>query len=126
MEPRAIASLLATGRIVIGAGLAVAPGLVTRPWIGGVADTTGARVLSAGFGARDIAIGAGLARALKSGGPAREWLLAGAFTDAVDFTATLAGRRGLPWLGVVSTGAIAATGALTSLWAASALDQPAP
>ncbi len=126
MEPRAIASLLATGRIVIGAGLTAAPGLVGRPWVGGVADTTGARALSAGFGARDIAIGAGLARALQSGGPARGWLLAGAFADAVDFTATLAARRSLPRFGVLSTGALAATGVVAGLWAARALDQPVP
>jgi hypothetical protein len=126
MEPRAIALLLATGRIVVGAGLVVAPRLVTRPWVGGVADTTGGRVLSAGFGARDMAIGAGLARALTTGGPARGWLLAGAFTDAADLTATLAARHSLPRFGVLSAGALAATGVVAGLWAARALDQPVP
>ena len=91
-----------------------------------MADTTGARVLSAGFGVRDMAIGAGLARALMTGGPAREWLLAGAFTDAADLTATLAARHSLPRFGVLSAGALAATGMVAGLWAARALDQPVP
>ena len=59
MNARTVACLVASGRIAAGVGLTFAPRLVTRPWIGEVADTTGAKVLSAGFGARDFAIGAG-------------------------------------------------------------------
>ena len=102
------------------------PDVVTRPWIGKAGDTTGARVLSAGFGARDIAIGAGTAHALLNGESPRPWLLAGAFTDAVDCFATIAGRRSLPPFGVVAIGALAGSGAAVGLWVARELDQPVP
>ena len=127
MNARTIASLVAAGRIGAGLGLAFTPGLVTRPWIGEVADTTGARVLSAGFGARDVAVG-GWARRTRCA-PAcrvREWLLAGVLTDTADLVATLAGRRGLPATGVAATSALAASGVVLGLWALRALDQPAP
>ena len=117
MHARTIASLVAAGRIGAGLGLTFAPQLVTRPWIGEVADTTGAKVLSAGFGARDVAIGAGTANALRSGGDAREWLLAGVLTDSADLIATLAGRRGLPKIGVAATSALAASGVMLGLYA---------
>ena len=126
MNARTIASLVAAGRIGAGLGLAFTPGLVTRPWIGEVADTTGARVLSAGFGARDVAVGLGTANALRSGVSVREWLLAGVLTDTADLVATLAGRRGLPATGVAATSALAASGVVLGLWALRALDQPAP
>jgi len=117
MNARAIAGLVAAGRIGAGIGLTFAPQLVTRPWIGEVADTTGAKVLSAGFGARDVAIGAGTANALRSGEGVREWLIAGVLTDTVDLVATLAGRRGLPKTGVAATSALAASGVVLGLYA---------
>jgi hypothetical protein len=127
MNARTLASLVASGRIAAGIGLALTPGLVTRPWIGAVAGTTGARVLSAGFGARDVAIGAGTLRALGSGGAVHEWLLAGALTDAADLVATVAGRRSLPAFGVAGAGALAATGVVAGVWAARELAaQPGP
>jgi hypothetical protein len=117
MDARTIASLVAVGRIGAGLGLTFAPQLVTRPWIGEVADTTGAKVLSAGFGARDVAIGAGTANALRSGEGVREWLLAGVLSDTADLLATLARRRGLPKTGVAATSALAASGVVLSLYA---------
>jgi len=126
MNARTIAGLVAAGRIAAGVGLTFAPQLVTRPWIGEVADTTGAKVLSAGFGARDFAIGAGTANALRSGENAREWLLAGVLTDTADLVATVMGRRGLPSTGVATTSAIAASGVVLGLWALRGLDQAAP
>ncbi len=117
MNARTIASLVAAGRIAAGVGLTFAPQLVTRPWIGEVADTTGAKVLSAGFGARDVAIGAGTSNALRSGEHVREWLLAGVLTDTADLVATLAGRRGLPKTGVAATSALAASGIVLGIYA---------
>jgi hypothetical protein len=117
MNARTIAGLVAAGRVGAGIGLAFTPGLVTRPWIGAVADTTGAKVLSAGFGARDVAIGAGTANALRSGEDVRAWVLAGVLTDTADLVATLAGRRGLPMTGVVATSALAASGVVLGLYA---------
>ena len=117
MNSRTIASLVAAGRIGAGLGLTFAPTVVTRPWIGEVADTTGARVLTAGFGARDLAVGLGTANALRTRQSEREWLLAGVLTDTADLVATLAGRRGLPKTGVVATSALAASGVVLGLYA---------
>ena len=116
MEANTVARSIALGRLVLGGVLTVAPGLMTRAWVG--ESTTGAKVLGAGFGARDVAIGAGLWHALASGADARPWLLAGAAGDAVDLLATLAARRSLPWLGRVGVAGFAASGAALSVWTA--------
>ncbi len=118
MDASSVARLLALGRLVLGAGLTVAPGLVARAWVGSDGASTGAKVLGAGFGARDVAIGAGLWHALDTDGDARAWLLAGAAGDVADLVATLAARRSLPLLGRVGVAAVAATGAGLSVWAA--------
>ena len=118
MEARTIAKQVAYGRIAIGAALMVKPDLVTRPWLGSVADAPGGNVLAATFGARDFAVGAGAAYALHTGGSARPWLLAAAFTDAIDAAATFATRRALPSPGAPGTVALAATGAAIGLWTA--------
>ena len=126
MEARTIAKQVAYGRIAIGAAMVV-PDLVTRPWLGAVADTTGARVLSAGFGARDIAVGAGTAYALHTGGAARPWLLAAAFTDAVDLAATFATRRALPARRARPRRVLGRDGRRPpALWSARELAQPTP
>ena len=84
MLARTIAKQVAYGRIAVGAALLVKPGLVTGRWLGPVAETPGGRVLAVTFGARDLAVGAGAAYALHTGGAARPWLVAAAFTDTVD------------------------------------------
>jgi hypothetical protein len=127
MTAETIAKQVAYGRIAIGAALVLAPKLVLRPWIGEVGNATGARVVGAGFGARDIVVGAGAIHALSTGGPVRPWLLGSAFSDAVDFAATFAGRRALPAGGAAATCILAATGAAASLWTARELGaQPTP
>ena len=118
MDASSLARLIALGRIGLGAGLTVAPGLVGRTWVGADGATKGARVMGAGFGARDVAIGAGLWRALDSGADTRPWLLAGGAGDVVDLVATLAARRSLPLLGRVGVAAFAASGAALSVWTA--------
>jgi hypothetical protein len=126
MTAETIAKQLSYGRVAIGAALVLAPQLVLRSWLGEVGNTTGARVLGAGFGARDIVVGAGAIHALNTGGPVRPWLLASAFTDAVDVAATFAGRRALPPAGAAATCVLAATGVAASLWTARELSQPLP
>jgi hypothetical protein len=123
MTARTIAKQAAYGRIAVGAALILTPKLVLRPWIGEVANKTGARVLGAGFGARDIVVGAGAIHALSTGGPVRPWLLGGAFADAVDLAATFAARRSLPAPGAAATCVLAATGVAAGLWTAR---QPTP
>jgi hypothetical protein len=115
MEATTVARQIALGRIALGGVLTVAPGLVSRMWVGDA--TTATKVLGAGFGARDVAIGAGLWRALDEGRDVKPWLLAGAAGDVADLVATLAARRSLPPLGVLVSG-VAAAGAGLSVWAA--------
>ena len=79
-------------------------------------------MLAVTFGARDLAVGAGAAYALHTGGAARPWLLAAAFTDTVDALATLAARRSLPSPGALGTVALAAIGAAVGAWTASQLE----
>jgi hypothetical protein len=118
MEARTIAKQIAYGRMAIGAVLMAKPDLVTRPWLGPVADAPGGNVLAVTFGARDFAVGAGTAYALHRGAAARPWLLAAVFTDAVDAAATFATRRALPSPGAPGTVALAATAAAIGVWTA--------
>jgi hypothetical protein len=122
MQARTIAKQIAYGRIAIGAALVVKPGLVTGRWVGPVADSPGGRVLAVAFGARDLAVGAGTAYALHTGGSAKPWLVAATFTDAVDAVATFAARRSLPAAGAIGTVALAAASAAVGAYTAGALE----
>ena len=58
-----IARFVAAGRIGFGVALIVAPERVTSLWLGSDAGRPGARVVTRGLGARDLALGlSGLAR----------------------------------------------------------------
>src|SRR3954451_19043598 len=118
MSARTIAKQIAYGRAAIGAALVIRPDLVTRPWIGPVAESPGGRVLAVTFGARDVAVGASTAYLLHTGGAARPWLLAAAFADTVDALATLAAHRSLPSPGAIGTVALAGVSAAAGLWTA--------
>jgi hypothetical protein len=122
MDARTLAKQAAFGRIAIGVALLVKPRLVTGGWLGPVADTPGGKVLAVAFGARDLAVGAGTAYALHSGGPARPWLLAGTFTDVVDAVGTLVALRSLPSPGALGTIALASAGTAIGAYTARALE----
>jgi hypothetical protein len=122
MQARTLAKQIAYGRIAVGAVLLVKPQVLTGPWLGPVAETPGGRALSVAFGARDLAVGAGTAYTLRSGGAARPWLLAATFADAVDALATFAARRSLPTPGGPGTVALAAVTAAVGAWTATVLD----
>jgi hypothetical protein len=126
MDPRTAATQLSYARIGFGLGLMLLPRLMAAGWSGGEAVRGGGRVLAVALGARDLALGLGTARALRGGGPARDWLLAGALADGADLVGSLALRRSLPLTGSVGVAALAANGAAISLWAARELGQPAP
>jgi hypothetical protein len=95
MEPRTIARVIAVGRIGFGAGFLVAPGAISRRWIGRDGRRPGSRTLATGLGARDLALGAGVLASLANGG-ARPWLIASAAGDLGDLVGTLRSRRDLP------------------------------
>jgi hypothetical protein len=118
MQPRTIAIQQAAGRIVLGTALAVAPGIAARGWIGSDASRPATQVVAVGMGARDLAIGLGVAGALRAGRGARPWLLAGVVADAADLAATLRARDALPAIGVVGVSALAAGSAAVGVWLA--------
>ena len=96
MRPRDLLTLLAAGRIALGAGLIVKPDLVTGIWLGRDGRRPAIGALSRGFGARDAALGAGTLGAMRSGGSLRPWILAGIAADATDLVAVYAARDSLP------------------------------
>jgi hypothetical protein len=122
MEPRDVARLHALGRIAVGAALTAAPERSGRAWVGELGRRPGAGVLTTGLGARDLAIGAGTATALRRGYGASPWLRAGVLADAADLVATLRARHHLPPLAVAGVGLVAAGSVVLGLWVQSAVD----
>ena len=122
MNDRDLARGLAAGRAGVGVALMLAPSAAARGWLGPSSSLGPVKVLIRAFGARDLALGLGLLRALESGDPVRPWLRAGAGADAVDALATLAAFRQLPKLGRLGILAVAAGAAVTGLRLADALD----
>jgi hypothetical protein len=123
MDPRKMAVVLGAVRVAIGTGLAAAPGLATRGWIGPHAENGGARLMARAAGGRDIGIGAGIlaslprrARGRRQRQATRIWLDAAAFADGVDLLATVAARRSLPPSSLVLASSLAGTSALAHLW----------
>jgi hypothetical protein len=93
---RALATGLAVNRMLFGAGFILAPERSARGWISIDAATGGGRLMTRATGARDLALGLGALRALRSGADARAWFAAHLVSDATDFAATWAERRELP------------------------------
>jgi hypothetical protein len=119
-----MAAVLARGRIAIGVVSLLAPGLVART-MAGRDGARGATSLFAGMvGARDVALGFGLLRALDHGAPVRGWLEASAVVDGIDVAACLLAREHLRTIVLPGTVGLAASGALLSAWLSRQLDPP--
>jgi hypothetical protein len=78
------------GRAIVGAAMIAMPDIASRSWIGDSASSPGAKVLARGFGARELALGAGLVWALERREPEHAWVTAAAIADTADAVATLA------------------------------------
>lgn len=123
MDHRAIARLLAIGRIGIGFGLLVAPTAVAKEWGGPVAAEPGAKLFLRALGGRDLLLGVGALRSLSEGdGAAEGWVRASALADATDAAAATIAFRHLPGPGRWITVALATTAAAAGLNAAPKLD----
>jgi hypothetical protein len=122
MDARTVARAQALGRIGLGTGLLLAPGVVAGAWVGAPADRPGGRVLAAAMGARDVGLGVGLLRAVGRRGGARAWMRAGVVADAADLVATLRARDDLPPFGAAAVAAMAAASVLVGAWLQGALD----
>jgi hypothetical protein len=122
MTARSLARLQALGRVALGTGLTIAPGLVAGGWVGGVADHREAQALAIGLGARDVALGAGTLSALRGGRGAGSWLRAGIVADAADLAATIRARDSLPPLAFPAVVAMAGGSVLLGAYLQAALD----
>jgi len=124
VDSRDVALAQARGRIAVGIAMLVAPGLAARPWIGDDADRPAVKVITRGFGGRDLALGLGVVIALDRGAPVRGWLEAGALADVGDFVGTLLAGGSIADSARKGVAALAAGSALTAIGLSRALDQP--
>ena len=117
VDPRSLTRNMAVARLVLGAGLALTPRLITAPWLGKGAFGPAATVLARSMGARDAAIGGGLLASLGRGGSTRGWLTAGLASDITDLAATLAAKDELPPTAVPLITGAAGAGIVLGLYA---------
>ena len=84
---RDTARLVAAGRVALGVGMLARPEALPR--LLGVDTATARRMSWLGrmFGAREVALGAGLRLAGRRGGGERDWLVGAALSDAADAAA---------------------------------------
>ena len=122
MDARKFAREQALGRVVVGAVLALAPGLAGEGWFGRDARRPATQVAIRALGARDLVIGLGTAYTAGQGFGARPWVLAGILADTTDLAATLKARDDLTPLAVAVVGAVAGGSALFGLWLSRELD----
>jgi hypothetical protein len=123
MEARDLAVGMAGGRIAIGVGSLLAPGLVSRTMMGADGDSGGTRLLLRVLGARDLALGIGVLVAVDRDAPVQGWLRASAAVDALDAAGSLLARRHLRPTVFPAAAAAATAGALLSGWLAGQLDE---
>jgi hypothetical protein len=124
VEARDLALSNARGRMAIGAALVLAPSLAGSMWIGRDAKSRAVKVLARGLGARDLALGLGVAVALDRGKPVRGWLEGAALADGVDLVATLVAGDSIPAGARRAVTLIAAASMVTCAALARALDTP--
>ena len=122
MDARALARQHALGRVVVGAGLTLAPRVAGGGWMGRDSARPATQVAIRALGARDLAIGLGTAYTAGQGYGARPWLLAGVLADAADLAATLRARDHLPAPAAAAVGLVAGGSTLLGLWLGSQLD----
>ena len=96
MDPTLVARGLAGNRMLIGAGLTLAPQRAARRWIGPHSDSEGAQLMARAVGARDVGLALGTLATLRRRSQRGPWLQAAALADGIDFAATLAAARSLP------------------------------
>lgn len=113
---------LAWGRIALGTGALVAPGLPGFLFSGLDARSPANRALSRAMGGRDLALGLGAVLAMSHDAPARGWVEAGALADAADVLAAVAGWRGLHRWGRLAIVALAGSGTAAGVVAARAME----
>jgi hypothetical protein len=123
VDHRAVARIMAAGRVAIGTALLLAPGLVAGSWTGADGRRPGAKVLGRAVGIRDLVLGLGTLAALERGDErAATWVQAGAMADAADAAATMLAFKHLPRLSGLGVLALAGGAAATGFVASANLD----
>jgi hypothetical protein len=102
----------------------LAPAVAARLWIGDDGRRRAVKVLTRGFGGRDLALGLGVVIALDRGAPVRGWLEASALADVGDLVGTLLAGGSIPDSARKGVAAVAGGSALTALALSRALDEP--
>jgi hypothetical protein len=121
LEPRALARIIGTGRVLLGGAFLAAPVASTRAL--GLDSATAKRVsfLARMMAARDVAIGAGTAAASCGGGRPGGWLLAGAFADAADAVVIVGALKNKRANGPIAAGVVGGAVALAAVAAVGGL-----
>jgi hypothetical protein len=118
---RDVARAYGAGRVALGTGLLVAPGLLGRPWLGRTAAQPGGQVALRALGARDLIIGGIALHTVDHPEVGPRWQRTCAAVDAVDAVATVLARRSLPPVGSALVAALATAGAATGVGVGRAL-----
>ncbi len=121
MNPRQGARVLAIGRVALGAGLLIAPGVVARGWLGDLAGRPAVHSVLRGFGVRDMVIGMIAMHTLENPQVGPRWQRTCAACDAVDALAALAAGRDLPPRGTLGVALLGGGAAAAGLWFADQL-----
>ncbi len=116
MDAVDVAKAHAAGRVLVGLGLTVAPGLAGAGWIGPLSGKRPVTVFSRALGVRDAVMGLGALRSAGEDGAMRPWLLAGLAADVVDTAASLESRNEMPRAGQILGPAVAGGSALLGAW----------
>lgn len=110
-------------RLAYGLALLVAPGRVTRSWLGPAGGRPPTAVALRGLAAREVAVHAAALVDAFRGAPLRPWLALSIAGDLADIAATAAGRKGVPDKAPEKTLAVAGGSAAISAALALALDR---
>jgi hypothetical protein len=109
-----ILRLYGIGRIVFGFTALAAPAVTGATLAGPGGALPDAKAFLRGMGAREVGLGLGLLDAVRTGGPARRWVVAGLLADAGDIVGIASAWEHMPpakrWLGLGTAGAAAAAG----------------
>lgn len=93
-------------RVAFGIAECLAPGRIGRAWVGQSGGEPPTGVILRAVGARDIALGVGMAEAARRDAAA-PWLALSVFSDLVDLAATAAARDRIPAAGLATTTVVA-------------------
>jgi hypothetical protein len=116
VEPKTLVTGIAALRIVLGAGLIVAPARSARNWVGDSGTTPGAQVMGIAVGARDVAVALGTLNALRRDEDVKPWVAASILCDAADAAANVTRRKDIPATGAIGVTALATSAALVGVY----------